>query len=112
MSTQPAPEYREVYLNALRLAAQGQWMDAAAVARPLADEGDPLAALITAQYLMNAGNFVEGKTYALQVAKAGNGVLAQNYFANLWGHPEHRDDAIRFLKLAMDAGAPVDPLGH
>ena len=103
---------REAYLSALRLAAQGQWLDAAAVTRPLADKGDKVATALTAQYLMNAGSLGEGKPYALKAAKEGNPFIAQNYFANLWGQQEHRADAIEFFKLALDSGAVMDPLGN
>jgi hypothetical protein len=105
-------EHRDEYLNAMRLAAQGQWDQAAAVARPLADQGDAVARVLTAQYLLNAGNLVEGKPYALEAAKAGNGQIAQAYFGNLFGQPENRTEAIEFLKLALDAGYPMDPLGN
>ena len=111
-SAQDQPEHRTEYLNALRLAAQGQWEQAATAVRPLADQGDQIARVMTAQYLLNAGKLAEGKPYALEAAKAGNGLIAQNYFANLIGQPEHRPDAIEFLRFALDAGYPADPLGN
>ncbi len=112
MSTLADLKHRDEYLNALRLAAQGQWQEAAAITRPLADEGDTLANVLTAQYLVNAGSVQEGKPYAMRAAKAGNGMVAQNYFGNLWGQSEQKAEAIEFLMLAMDAGYPMDPLGH
>jgi hypothetical protein len=112
MSTRANPEHRDEYLQALRLAVQGQWLEAAAAVRPLADEDDLIAIVLTAQYLMNAGNLAEGKPYAFKAAKAGIGVIAQSYFGSLWGQPDQREDALEFLKLAIEAGIQADPLGH
>src|SRR4051794_6920875 len=91
-------EHRDAYLSAVRFAAQGAWEQAVAQVRPLADEGDRIALVMTAQYLLNAGKLDEGKPYALAVAKAGNGNIAQAYFGNLFGQPENRPAAIEFLK--------------
>jgi len=72
-----------------------------------------MANVLTAQYLINAGNVVEGIPYARKAARAGHGVIAQNYFGNLWGMPEHKSDAIEFLELTMAAGYPApNPVEH
>jgi hypothetical protein len=112
MGTSAEYEHSDEYLKAVRLAAQGQWAEAAAVVRPLADEGDRIANVLVAQFFLNAGNPVEGKPYGLAAARAGNGLIAQNYFGNLWGHGEHRGDAIEFLELATEAGVLMDPMGY
>lgn len=81
--------------------------------RPLADQGDLLATMLTAQYLMNIGNPAEGIPYATKAAAAGNGIIAQNYFGTLWGQPDKKVEAIEFLKLAMESGFPnPNPLEH
>ena len=112
MESSAEHEHNDEYLKAVRFAAQGQWADAAAAVRKLADEGDRVANALAAQFFLNAGNPVEGKPYGLRAARAGNGLIAQNYLGTLWGQPEHRADAIEFLELAIDAGVPMDPLGY
>jgi hypothetical protein len=106
MSAEVELKHRDQYLSALRFAVQSQWQEAVAAIRPLADEGDAVATVLTAQYLMNAGNYAEGIPYAQKAARAGNGFIAQNYFGNLWGQPDHKVEAIAFLQLAMEAGYP------
>lgn len=113
MSTSEDPENREKYLNALRFAVSGQWQEAALVVRPLADQGDPVANTLTAQYLMHAGNVVDGLPYAMKAAREGNGLVAHNYFSQLWGQPDRKAEAMEFLQLAMDSGYPVgNPVEH
>lgn len=113
MSTQPNPEQTEAYLTAMRAAVQGQWPEALATVRPLADQGDHAAAVLTAQYLLNSGNVVEGIPYARTAAGAGNGIIAQNYFGHLWSLPEHKAEAMEFLKLSLESGYPgPNPVEH
>jgi len=97
----------------MRFAVQGQWPEALAVVRPLADNGDHAAAVLTAQYMLNSGNVAEGIPYAKTAAGAGNGIIAQNYFGNLWGLPERKAEAMEFLKLSLEAGYPgPNPVEH
>lgn len=97
----------------MRFAVQGQWPEAVSIVRPLADGGDFIATVLTAQYLLNSGSVVEGIPYGRKVAKAGNGVIAQNYFGHLWGQPGHKAEALEFLKMAMEAGYPApNPVEH
>jgi hypothetical protein len=79
--------------------------------KTLADSGDENAIVLAAWAFLQAGRWLEGIPYGERAAELGAVQIAAQYVGNMVGTPEHTPRALRVLRLAMESGWQVDPLG-
>lgn len=107
-------ELRQAALAALQQAAQGQLPAAAESVRPLADRDDPVAIALTAFFLGQSGQAVQGVPYAQKAVKGtiAAGPIAANYVSWVGNDPSLREHVVEFFRAAVDAGWTVDPISQ
>jgi hypothetical protein len=99
------------------IAAMRQWpveqQAAVNAVRPLADSGD-IPANFVAAWMYQHINWVEGVPYARRLLDAGlaSFPLLQNYVANMFTDAGMRPEAIAGMRLLIDSGVQMDPVGQ
>jgi hypothetical protein len=106
-----APKSLSPEISALLPQIAQQPAAAADQLRALADTGDPHAIVLAAWALAQAGRWAEAIPYAERAGELGAVQIIGQYVGNMIGQPEHRDAALRMLRIGMAGGWQVDPLG-